>query len=86
MGEQGQPVHLGHVEVGQHDLDVWVLFEEREGLLAVAGEHEAELAPADLVAKALANQQLDVRLVVDDEQLDRALRRHHGSISLVGSS
>ena len=72
LGEQRQPVHHRHVDVEQQQLDVGLLRQHRQRLLAVTGEAEGEFAGADLAAKALADQQLEIGLVIDREDLGRA--------------
>ena len=67
--EQGQPVHHRHVDVEQHQLDIRFGCEHRQRLLAVVSEAEFELLVADLAAKALPDQELEIRLVVDREYL-----------------
>ena len=69
FGEQGQPVHHRHVDVEQHQLDVGLGGQHRQRLLAVMGEAEGEFPVADLAAKALPDQQLEIGLVIDGEDL-----------------
>ena len=67
--QQGQPVHHRHVDVEQQQVDVGLLGQHRQRLLAVAREAEGEVALADALAEALLDQQLEVGLVVDGEDL-----------------
>ena len=56
---------------------------QRQGFDAVAGEQEADGAVADLAAELLQDERLEVRLVVDDEDLrGHAARPTRVSISL----
>ena len=73
--EQGQPVHPGHVDVREHDVDAPVRVEPLEGLHAVVGEDELILASSDLAPHALQHQRLEVRLVVNYKYFECALHR-----------
>ena len=64
-----QPVHHRHVDVEQHQVDIRFGVERRQRLLAVMGEAECEFLLADLAAKTLPDQQLEIGLVVDGEDL-----------------
>ena len=77
FGQQGQPVHHRHVDVEQHQLDVGLLRQYRQRLLAVVGEAEGRIASADLPAESLLDQRLEIGLVIDREDLCLA----HSSIS-----
>ena len=64
LAEQRHPVDLGHLQVGDDQVDV-VLLEQREPLLAVLGGQDLVA-----VARELRGEDLpQVRLVVDDEDL-----------------
>ena len=71
LREQRQAVHLRHVDVGQHHLDLVVGVQQLERLDAVVREDELVVAGPDLPAHALQDQRLQVGLVVDDEDLVR---------------
>ena len=62
--QQGQAVHYRHVDVHQQQLDPGIRLEQAERLLAVAREREGEFAGTDLPTEALADQQLDIELVI----------------------
>ncbi len=78
LGEQRQPVHARHVDVGHDQIDVAVVREAVQGLLSVMGEQERDEALADLAAELLGDQRLEIRLVIDDEDLGA---RHAGGHS-----
>ena len=65
LRQQGQTVHLGHVDVGEDDLDVGRVVQDGEGLQTVVGEVELVLAVAYLASEVLLHQQLQGSLVVD---------------------
>jgi hypothetical protein len=67
LPQQRQAVHLGHVDVAQHEIDVRVGVELRERLDAVVREQEVVPAVANLTPELLLDEQLQIRLVVDDE-------------------
>ena len=67
--QEGQTVHLRHVDVRENDVDVALLRQDFQRLDAVAGELEAVLALADVASHALAHQTLQIRLVVNDQDL-----------------
>ena len=67
--EQGQPVHHGHVDVEQHQLDVGLGGQRLQRLLTMVSEAEFELFVADLAAKSLFDQKLEIGLVIDSEDL-----------------
>ena len=64
-GQQGQSVHLGHVDVREDDVDVGVLQHHAQGFQAVVGEEEFVFPLADLAAEVLRQQQLHIHLVID---------------------
>ena len=72
LAQQGQPVHAGHVDVGQDDdqLRLDPLGELVQRLLARAGEMQHIGALAHLAAKALAEQFGDIGFVIDDQDAD----------------
>ena len=69
--QQGETVHHRHVDVEQHQFDVWLRGEHVQGFLAVMGKTEGVLLVADLAAKTLPNQGLEIGLVIDAEDLGR---------------
>jgi hypothetical protein len=69
LSEQCQPIHDRHVDVEQQQLDVGLIRQLRERLLAMIGKAEIEFTGADLVAKPLADQHLKIRFVIDGENL-----------------
>ena len=69
LGEERQPIHDRHVDVEQQQLDVGLVRQFRQRLLAVTGEAKIEFAGADLVAKPLAQQHFEIGLVVNREDL-----------------
>ena len=77
LGEQGQPIHAGHVDVGHDHVEVAVFGEEGQRLDAVAGEAESNRPVLDLAAELLPDQILEIGLVIDDENL----RRHWRSVA-----
>ena len=72
LAQQGQPVHAGHVDVGQdHDqLRLDPAGELVQRLLARAGEMQHIGALAHLAAEPLAEQFGDIGFVVDDQDAD----------------
>ena len=77
LGEQGQPVHPWHVDVGDDHVEVAVLGEEGQRLDTVAGEAESNRPVLDLAAEFLPYQVFEIGLVVDDEDF----RRHWGPVA-----
>ena len=71
--EQGEAVHAGHVDVGDHHVDVVLALEPLEGLHPVGGEDELIVAGPDVAAHPLQHQHFDVGLVVDHEDLVRVV-------------
>ena len=74
-GEESQPVHARHVDIGEHHVDVRSGLEELERMLAVAREDEDQLAAPDPAPKALGHEGLEVRLVIDHEDPADRVRR-----------
>ena len=66
-----EPVHDRHVDVEQQQLDIGLLRQHRQRLLAVAGEAEVQVLGADALPKALPDQGLEVGLVIDGQDLGR---------------
>ena len=67
--EQREPVHDRHVDIEEHEVDVGFGVQRGQCLFAVMGEAECELLLADLAAKTLPDQKLEVGLVVDGKNL-----------------
>src|SRR5580704_14187165 len=81
--QQRKPVHSRHIDIGDHQIDGIAYLEHRQGFDAVAGKRKADLAMADLMAELLQNEGLQVRLVVDDEDMCcHAVRPTRASISV----
>ena len=68
--QEGQPVHAGHVDVGQHQHDFVAVLQLPQGFLAVCGEHEFIGAALDLFSESLENEHLQIRLIVDHHDLE----------------
>ena len=75
--QEGQAVHLGHVDVGDHHVDVPDRPQDLERLHPVAGKEELVLAAPDASAHALQDQRLEVGLVVDHQYLAGSLFFFH---------
>ena len=73
--QQGQPVHHRHVDVEQHQLDPGSSASTASASSPWRAKRKAYSPRADLAAEALADQRLEVRLVVDGEDLDLAGHR-----------
>ena len=69
--EEGKAVEPRHVDVGEDHLELGVLREPLQGLEPVLGEGELELAAPDAATELLADEDLEIGLVVDDEDLRR---------------
>src|SRR5579883_3426225 len=67
LGEQRQPVHPRHVDVGYHHVDMRMGFERLQRLESVMGEHERDGALADTLAEFLQHQRLEIGLVVNKQ-------------------
>ena len=67
LRQQRQPVHPRHVDIGYHHVDMRMRLDRGQRLDAVMGKHEGHRAVADLAAKLLQHQCLEIGLVVDDE-------------------
>ena len=95
--EERKAVEPRHVDVGEDHLELGVLREPLQGLEPVLGERELELAAPDAAAELLADEDLEIGLVVHDEDFGgpavhffRGVRVHvrHGGgnpISVSGS-
>jgi hypothetical protein len=79
--QQGQPVHHRHVDVEQHQLDVGLGGQRRPALPRRGGQSGSRTLVADLAAKALADQRLEIgssstpRILtggINEELLERA--------------
>ena len=70
VAEQREPVHHRHIDVGDHQVELGIGGDPLQRLLAVLREDEFEVAVAAL--EAAADQGLDIRLVVDDQNARRA--------------
>ena len=57
VGEQGQTVHHGHVDVGQHHVGIGLGVELPECILAIAREDEPHRPVPNLASKSLINKQ-----------------------------
>jgi hypothetical protein len=71
FAQQRQSVHHRHVDIAQHEFDSGMAGERLQGLLSVVAEEKLEFLVADLAAESLANQQLQVRLIVHYQDLMR---------------
>ena len=67
FAKQRQPVHPRHVDVGDHHVEIGVIFQEDQSLDPVAREAEGQRTVADLPAEFLRDQILQIGLVVDDQ-------------------
>ena len=67
LRQQGEPVHLGHVDVREHQVDGVVGPQLLERFQAVSCELELVLAAADVSPHPLQDERLKIRLVVDDQ-------------------
>ena len=90
LGKHGQAIHHRHVDIGEHEFDLGIGRDETQGFGAVAGELERELAGSDLPPEALADQQLEIGFVVNDEKIlspsrSRRIRRegHNSSFQVI---
>ena len=80
--EKRKTIHLGHVDIGEHHVDLRIAVELLKGLNPVAGKHEGVLARANLPAHALAHQVLKVGFVVHNEDLVGLFRVHELAFKL----
>ena len=62
-----QTVHVRHVEVGNHRLDVGPVRQDRKRVQPRTGEQELVLTGADLAPHTLAEHRLHVGLIIDDQ-------------------
>ena len=74
--EKGKSVHPRHVDVGNHHVDIAVFLQRRQGFDTVTGEQKTDGSVANLVAELLLDERLQVRLVVDNQNL-----RSHAALS-----
>ena len=65
--QQRQAVHPRHIDVGNDQIDVAILFQHRQSFDAVMGEQKVHRPVADLAAEFLQDQRLKVRLVVNNQ-------------------
>ena len=72
--EQRQAVHARHVDVRQHYIDGGFGLEIVESLDAVSGEGKDQFAAANTLPKLLADQKLQVRFIIDDQDGGRHRR------------
>ena len=72
--QQRQPVHFGHIDVGDHHIDVAVVVEAFQGGDAVLREHQLIASGPDVAPHPLPEQRLHIRLVVHHQNLVRPLR------------
>ena len=63
--QQRQPVHLGHIDVRDHHVNVGVLLQHFQRLHPILGENEAVLPRSDFAPHSLENQRLEVGFVVN---------------------
>src|SRR5262249_30763605 len=64
-----QAVHFGHVDIGQHDIDVAIFLQPLERLETVVSKHELQLLRANLPPKLLPDERFEVRFVVNHQDL-----------------
>lgn len=74
FAEQCEAVHHRHVDVEQHQVDIWPRCQHIQGFLAVMGKEEGELGVANLTTKTLPDQRFEIGLVIDAEDLDRRVQ------------
>ena len=67
LRQQRQPVHPGHVDVGDHHVDMRMLLDRGQRLDPVMGEHKRNRPITDPLAEFLQHQSLEIGLVVDDQ-------------------
>ena len=65
MFEQGEAVHLRHVDVCKHHVDVGILIESLEGFDAIVGKGEQVLPGTHIAAHALPHQVFEVGFIVN---------------------
>src|SRR5262249_17997367 len=69
--EERQPIHHGHVDVGQNDVRLRVGPQPFERLQAIVGKAKFQLFLPNGPAEFLSNEQLQIRLVIYYKNLDR---------------
>ena len=63
--EERQPIHAGHVDVRDDDLNPWIAIEHFQRLNAVPRKLKREQAVSHMPPEFLADERSQVRLVVD---------------------
>ena len=74
FGQQGEPVHLGHVDVAEHQVHPRILFKLLQGLGPIVGKQELVYVIADLPAEFLLDEYLQVRFVIHYQYLGHQFR------------
>ena len=65
--EQRESVHLGHVDIRDHHVDVLVLVQSFECVQAVLREEKRIMAGSNVASHPLQHERLEIRLVVNHE-------------------
>ena len=74
--DQRESVHLGHVDVGEHQVYVRLFLEPVEGFQAILGKDELVEAGANIPTHSLKHEPFQIRLVVDNQYLVLPTRPH----------
>ena len=64
-----RPSHPRHIDIGYHQIDLAIRLQRRQGFNAVAREQEADRSVSYFVAELLQDESLDIRLVVNDQDV-----------------
>ena len=65
--DQRQSVHLGHIDVGEHQVYVRLFLQPVECFQAIMGKDELVEAGANITAHSLKHEPFEIRLIVHDQ-------------------
>ena len=74
--DQRESVHLGHVDVGEYQVNVRLLLQPLEGFQAILGKDELVEAGANVTTHSLKHEPFEIRLVVHNQYLVLPARPH----------
>ena len=74
--KQGQPVHLRHIDIRDHHIDILLLTQSLQCFYTVACKDKNIFTGPDAPSHALQHERLQVRFVVHDENLVRICAHH----------
>ena len=67
--QKSQPVHFGHIDIAQHNINIGMLLQSFKCFIAVHSKYELVFLLSDLFAEFLLDQDFQICFIVDNKEL-----------------